>query len=346
MVSCSIAAAKVFGLFSLDGSGVLAWTKDPSPAEWDHALAVLSGHPLQSCLWGDARRTVDGIVQHRWLARCNGEPIWMIRVEERKVPGGKIAWAPRGPTGRTADMSLSVPPGFEERLRAEGFTLLICDPWVEDRETAQRHAKAARTKPRTIWIDLSAGKDAVFGNLHKHVRNGVRRAAKIGVGVETTCDPDRIGEFVDLCSSISVRKGFELRATSDFVNTLLKDSRNNGDAEAVLFVSLKDGKLGAGLIALRVGQSVHMIFAGTNRDLRQERVGEACQWGVMEWAIMRGCTRYDLEGIDPANNASVYEFKKRLGGEEITLRGHIHLPLKFLGRAMSWLVRLGAEFRK
>ena len=110
-------------------------------------------------------------------------------------------------------------------------------------------------------------------------------------------------------------------------------------------MSLKDGKLGAGLIALRVGQSVHMIFAGTNRDLRQERVGEACQWGVMEWAIARGCTRYDLEGIDPANNVSVYEFKKRLGGEEITLRGHVHLPLKFSGRAMSWLVRLGAELR-
>ena len=64
--------------------GALQWDKDPPPAEWDHALAALSGHPLQSCLWGDARGTVDGIVQHRWLARCNGEPIWMIRVEDAK----------------------------------------------------------------------------------------------------------------------------------------------------------------------------------------------------------------------------------------------------------------------
>jgi hypothetical protein len=323
--------------------GALEWDKDPPPAEWDHALAALSGHPLQSCLWGDARRAVDGIAQHRWLVRRDGEPIWMVRVEERKVLSGKVAWAPRGPTGRTADMSLSVAPGFDERLRAEDFSLLICDPWVADRETAEPHIKAARTKPQTIWIDLSAGKDAVFSNLHKHVRNGVRRAAKIGVSVETTCDPKRIGEFVDLCSSISAQKGFELRATSDFVNTLLKDSRNNKDAEAVLFVSSKDGKLGAGLIALRVGHSVHMIFAGTNRDLRQERVGEACQWGVMEWAIARGCTRYDLEGIDPANNASVYEFKKRLGGEVITLHGHVHVPLNLSGRAMSGLIRFGAK---
>lgn len=324
--------------------GALQWEKDPPAAEWDRALAGLSGHPLQSCLWGDARFALDGIAQHRWLARRDGEPVWMIRVEARRVLGGKIAWAPRGPTGRTADLSLALPPGFEKQLKAEGFSLLICDPWVR---TTGRLATglddAGRPNAKTIWLDLSLGRDVLFKNLHKHVRNGVRRAAKAGVSVETTCDPERIGEFVDLCRGISARKGFELRMTSALINTLLNHSRNSKDVEAVLFVSLKDGTLGAGLFILRAGQSVHLIGAGTNRDLRTERVGEACQWGVIEWAIARGCTRYDLEGIDPANNPSGYEFKRRLGGDEITLPGHIHTPLKFSGRAMSWLIRLGAN---
>jgi hypothetical protein len=324
--------------------GSLDWEKDPPPEAWDHALAELAGHPLQSCLWGDARGAVDGIVQHRWLARRNGEPVWMIRVEERKVLGGKIAWAPRGPTGRTADMSLSVPIGFDERLQAEGFSLLISDPWVDmSNVPPRRDAEVVRSGPQTIWLDLSAGKDIVFKNLHKHVRNGVRRAAKEGVTVETTCDPVRITEFIDLCSRISIRKGFELRVTSEFLKVILDGSKDHKDTEAVLFESRKAGKLGAGLIILRVGKSAHMISAGTNRDLRQERVGEACQWGVIEWAIARGCTRYDLEGIDPANNRSVYEFKKRLGGEEIALRGHVHRPLNLTGRAMSWLIRSGAH---
>jgi peptidoglycan pentaglycine glycine transferase (the first glycine) len=324
--------------------GELQWEKDPPAAEWDHALAGLFGHPLQSCLWGDARRTLDGIVQHRWVARRDGEPIWMIRVEERKVPGGKIAWAPRGPTGRTAELSMSMPPGFEKHFKAEGFSLLISDPWVEIGDgPAKRCDNVRHPKPQTIWIDLSVGEDVVFKNLHKHVRNGVRRAAKAGVSVHTTCDPERIREFVELCSSISVRKGFELRVTSACIKAVLKDSRNKKDVEAVLFVSLKDGKLGAGLFILRAGQSVHLIGAGTNRDLRQERVGEACQWAVIKWAIARGCTRYDLEGIDLANNRSVYDFKKRLGGREITLHGHAHTPLKLSGWAMSRLIRLGGH---
>ena len=322
----------------------LEWEKDPPSAAWDRALSWLFGHPLQSCLWGDACRDLNGIAQHRWLARQNGAPIWMIRIEERKVFGGKIAWGPRGPTGRTADLSLSIPPGFDEYLKAEGFWLLVCDPWVGiglGSSTARRDAR--RPRPQTIWINLSLGKDVVFENLHKHVRNGIRRAAKAGVSVETTSDPDRIFEFVDLCRSISVRKGFELRVTSAFIGTLVEHSKNNSDIEAALFVSLKDGKLGAGLFILRAGRSVHLIAAGTNRDMRQERVGEACHWGVIEWAIERGCTRYDLEGIDPANNPSVYEFKKRLGGKEITLHGHEHRPLNFPGRALSRLIRLRAN---
>jgi hypothetical protein len=320
--------------------GALEWEKDPPAAEWDHALAALSGHPLQSCLWGDARFALDGIVQHRWLARRDGEPVWMIRVEERRVLGGKIAWAPRGPTGRTADLSLALPPGFEKQLKAAGFSLLIRDPWVR---TTGRLATglddAGRPKPRTIWLDLSPGGDVIFKNFHTQMRKGVRRAARAGIHVETTCDPARIAEFVELCSSISHEKGFALRVTSTLIKFLLDHSGIGADVEAVQFVTLKDGELGSGLFVLRVGKNVHQIFGGTNRDLSTERVGEACQWGVIEWALARGCTRYDLEGIDPANNPSVYEFKKRLGGEEITLHGHAHTPLTFSGRAMSRFIR-------
>lgn len=321
---------------------VLAWEKDPSPEAWNRALAQLGGHPLQSYLWGDARRTVDGIAQHRWLARHAGEPVWMIRVEERGVLGCKIAWAPRGPTGRTAQMSLSVPTGFEERLKAEGFSLLVCDPWVNiGDDPALRPADAVWPRPQTIWLDLSVGRDVLFKKCHTQMRKGVRRAARAGVRVETTADPQQIREFVALCGSISKKKGFALRMTSGLIEFLLRQAGNEKDVQAVQFVAVKDGKIGSGLLVLRVGENVHQIYGGTDRDMRQDRVGEACQWGVIEWAIERGCTHYDLEGIDPVNNPTVYEFKKRLGGKEVTLCGHVHYPLTVSARAMARLIRLG-----
>jgi CelD/BcsL family acetyltransferase involved in cellulose biosynthesis len=264
----------------------------------------------------------------------------MIRVEERKVLAGKIAWAPRGPTGCRAEFSLSMPPGFEEHLKAEGFSLLITDPWVKSEGTFN---DVRQLKPKTIWLDLSVGKDVIFKNFHTQMRKGVRRAARGGISIETTCNPEKIDKFVDLCSSIGHKKGFQPRLTADLIKFLLRHSGNDADVEAMQFVALKDNNVGSGLFVLRVGESVHQIFSGTNRDLRQDRVGEACQWGVIEWAVARGCTRYDLETIDRINNPSVYEFKKRLGGEQVTLQGHTHTPLKFSGRVMSWLIRLGAR---
>lgn len=321
----------------------LEWEKDPPAARWDQALAGLGGHALQSCLWGDARQQLDGIVQHRWLALRAGEPTWMIRVEERKVLGGKIAWAPRGPTGRTADMSLSLPGGFAERLKAEGFSLFVYDPWVRVAgRPKDASGRGGLTSPQTIWLDLAAGKEALFANFHTQMRWGIRRAARGGIRVETTRDAKAIGEFVALCGSISQAKGFDLRLTAALVNSLLEHSATDGHVEAAQFVALKDGKLGSGILVLRAGKNVHQIFSAVNRQMRQDRVGEACQWAVIEWAIERGCTRYDLEGIDPVNNPSVYEFKKRLGGEEITLHGHAHQPLNLFGRAMSGLIQLGS----
>src|SRR5262245_42601397 len=82
-------------------SDELVWRNDLDSEAWDRALAALGGHPLQSALWGDARREVDGIADHRWVAMSSGVPVWMIRIEERRLPiAGWVGWAPRGPTGK------------------------------------------------------------------------------------------------------------------------------------------------------------------------------------------------------------------------------------------------------
>jgi peptidoglycan pentaglycine glycine transferase (the first glycine) len=315
----------------------LVWIKDPPAAEWDCALATLRGHPLQSSVWGQARAMVHGVVEHRWLLRRSDRPVWMIRVEERKIgPIAKIAWAPRGPAGETAELSLSTPPGFSERLRAEGFSLLITDPWIKvNGEATHSPDDVGGTRPRTIWLDLSQGADAIFQGFHKLTRWGVRRAVRGGVVVQATSDAGRIGDFVNLCVSISDRKGFEPRVTPEMIYTLLSLSSYSENMKAVQFVSLKDSKLGSGLFVIRVGRSLHQIWGGFNRDFRQDHAGEACQWAVIEWALAQGCTRYDLEGIDPINNPSVYQFKRRLGGEEVTLHGHKHFPVSCIGRLAS-----------
>ncbi len=310
----------------------IEWREDVGNDEWDHALAFLRGHPLQSALWGEARRAVERMRDYRWMAIKDGTPFWMMRFEERRVPGvGRIAWAPRGPTGTDA---LVAPEGLAERLRLAGFALLVTDPWVPV-ASATADKPPLSTRPRTIWVNLEIGEEAVWNALHPQMRKGVRRADRGNVVVETTEDARAISSFVSLCAETSRRKGFDLRVSEELVRTLLKCAPGS-DAEAALFVARHGSSFGSGLFTIRVGRSIHQIWGATSRDLRQQRVGEAVQWAAMKWAFEHRCTLYDLEGIDPTSNRSVYEFKRRLGGDALTLTGKQYLPLSARGRIIAW----------
>lgn len=317
----------------------IVWRVDVGRKEWDRTLALLGGHPLQSALWGDARRVAEGMRDHRWMALKNGTPFWMMRVEERRLPGvGRIAWAPRGPAG----IEVLVPPdGLAQRLRSAGFLLLVTDPWIRV-DSAVLDEPSMRRRPRTIWIDLSAGEDAVWNAFHPQLRKGARRADRGNVVVETTHDLREISTFVALCAETSRQRGFDLRVSESLVAALLAEPAPESDVEAALFVAKRDSAFGSGLLVIRVGRSVHQIWGATSRELRQERVGEAVQWAATKWALQRHCTRYDLEGIDPATNKTVYEFKKRMGGDEVALAGKHYMPLGARGRVVAWF---DAHFR-
>ena len=310
----------------------LQWRNDIGSQAWDSALAALGGHPLQSALWGDARKAVDTVSDHRWMALRAGAPVFMARIEERRLPAiGWIGWTPRGPSGEFAE---ELPAVLLAQLKRSGMQLLVSDLWRDmGAETA-----ASAGAPRTIWIDLSGGREAVSRNLDKQWRYGVGRAQRMGVTVDCSPGETDLAEFFALCRSISERKHFDLPGSSALMQRLLSGS--NPDVEARLFLARYRGRLGAGAFVIRCGRSLHFFWGATDRGAADARVGEAVQWAVIEWGLEQGCTRYDLEGVDPAANPGTYAFKKKMGGAEVTLRGKQYHPVGLRGRALAWLDRL------
>jgi len=314
----------------------LVWEKDPPAAEWDRALARLSGHPLQSALWGEARRLADGRNDRRWMGLRNYEPIWLARIEQRRVLGGWVGWVPRGPTGDTASGS-DLPAFVRQELRREGMVLLITDRWAEQPLDSQRRNASA---VRTIWLDLSRGREAIWKNLDNVWRYNVGLARRRGVTVDVASNPDEIAGFASLCNTVAKTKGFILPGSAALMIELL---RSQGDeVEARLFLARLKGALRAGVFVIRCGRSLHYFWGGTDRSPPQVRAGEAAHWAAIEWGLAQGCTRYDLEGIDPKENLGTYVFKKKMGGTEVTLSGKRYFPTGPYGRIVSWLaVRAG-----
>lgn len=318
----------------------LEWQGDVDSVAWDRALAALGGHPLQSALWGDARRRIDGIRDHRWMALRAGDPIAMFRIEERKVPlVGIIGWSPRGPTSGAPLGLETLPDELRARLGGLGVKLLVTNPWKK--MTGVPNTIARHNAFRSIWIDLGAGQDAVWARLDKGWRYGVRHAGRLGVEVLGTQASGDVEKFFALCMNLSQVKGFDLPGSLPLLLDLLRSE--GGNVEAKLFVARCDGELAAGAVVFRCGASLHYFWGATDRRFRKECPGEAVQWGAIEWAIAKGCKLYDLEGIDPKANPGTFAFKKKMGGAEVDLCGKEYFPVGMLGYPLAWLDALRSK---
>lgn len=311
----------------------LTWRSDLSHEEWDRNLANIGGHPLQSALWGEARKEFDGLPCEYWAAFNEETPVVMARAESRKLSLiGTVAWLPRGPAVGE-NTSAHILGGLKHALKKNKHILYVSDHW---KKVDQKNVSGSEcdTCPKTIWIDLEPGKEQLWQNLDKQWRYGVGRAAREGVVVEQTTLKEEVSAFFDLCSQVSKDKGFELPASLPLMLRLLSIQYHE-NVDAHLFVAKVDNELAAGAFILRCGKSIHYFCGATDRKFNHERAGEAVQWAVIEWALEQGCSLYDLEGIDPVNNPGVYSFKKKMGGEEILLADKSIKGLNQKGRIIS-----------
>ena len=298
---------------------------------WDRNLALLNGHPLQSALWGEARKQVDGYDSLYLMLQDNGVPVWMARVETRKLPIlGKVAWIPRGLSVPTGVVSVDIEAAFRLELSKRGFCMSIIDKYEEAVTDSDVH---------TIWIDLGQELDLLKKRIDKQWMYGVRRAAREGVETVRASSAIEVSEFYRMSLEVSQRKGFELPGSEALMQQLLRSTSALGQ-EMHLFLAKHEGKIGAGVFVARSGRHAHYFWGASDRALSRQRVGEAVQWAVIEWALAQGCNRYDLEGIDPINNPGVYAFKKKMGGDEVRLRGKFTTPLNWRGAVIQFSGRL------
>jgi hypothetical protein len=319
----------------------ICWREVLDSAVWDRALLELGGHPLQSALWGDARRAADGIEDRRVMASEDGKPWLMARMELRPVPvlHGFVGWIPRGPAGAAIDRDLIA--GLTEAAHFRPL-LVVTDRWCEFPAIERSDTKSPR-RPETIWIDLAAGKDTIWKRLDKQWRYGVGKAHRAGVSVAQSRTEDDKARFIGLNREISDRKGFGVSLSRTALDYLLAADAC-GSVSAHLFVARTEGAFAAAALILKCGSTVHYISGGTDRRFSKQRVGEALQWSIIEWAIVEGARLYDLEGIDRKRNPGTFAFKKKMGGCEVVLRGKEYFALSRSGVVAATFDRLRDRF--
>lgn len=311
-------------------SSSAVWMECKDVQHWDSALALIGGHPLQSMLWGNARAISEG---GRYLAlvhqAAGGAVDGLARVDIRRLPLiGHVAWIPKGPVIASAASHL-VERDLFDALRERGFLAYITDRYQSNDQPGGSPVASA---PRTIWLDLSLGLDQLSRNLDSQWRYGARRALREGVVVRTTSEPVDVSAFFRLCDALSSDKGFTLPGSEPLMQALIRSSSPDGGVGMALYVAEVGGVIAGGAFIARSGRHLHYFWGASDRRYSKHRVNEALQWQVIQDGVAAGMTRYDLEGIDPVGNPGVCQFKRKMGGQEVALRGHDVTPLSLTGR--------------
>jgi len=303
------------------------WTNNFDPNKWDYYIANFNGHPLQSALWGEARKAVDGIKSQYFSHFLDDDtPDFMARVETRSIRGiGDIAWIPKGPIQHAANPSVF--NEFKEILKKNKYKLLITDEYSLSAETSANTIE-------TIFIDLSQNTDTLFSNLDKQWRYGVRRAKKEGVEISKTQSDIKVAEFFKLCQKISESKSFELPGSLELINYLLSHTFNE-NVQFELVSAEFEKQLISGAVIAKSGEHLHYFWGASDRNFPKLRGGEAVQWEIIESGAKENFQRYDLEGIDRINNPGVFAFKKKMGGDIVNLTGKHYIPLNTIGTILK-----------
>lgn len=317
------------------------WRNDLEPTEWDARLAHLGGHPLQSALWGDARRHVDGIEDLRLMLGDEASTTMMARIEKRRAPLlGNIAWIPKGPAHTRAPASADR-QALIDRLGGLHFILTLDNPYPD--EFIGATGKRVGRPVHTAIVPLSIGEGALWDRLDRQWRYGVGRAAREGVVIEETRHMTDVHQFASLCEAISEQKAFALPGSPALMQRLI-EAGETGAVTAHLFVARSAKRLAAGALVIRVGRRLHYFWGGTDRAYKHKRPGEALHWHIMRWAILQGMTAYDLEGVDPVRNPGTYRFKLKMGAVETELPPSTAFTHVWQGRAalrlLQWTKRL------
>lgn len=174
----------------------------------------------------------------------------------------------------------------------------------------------------TLLLDLRSGLEDLRKGLDQKWRNCLNRAQKNNLTVIEGDDDRLFGDFIDIYKEMHDRKGF---VESSDVNEFRRIQQClPKEYKLRIFLCYQDDIPCAGVICSAIGKTGIYMFGATSNVGMKTNGSYLLQWKVVEWLKNRGCTVYDLHGIDKVKNPGTYHFKAGLcakNGKEVQFLG-------------------------
>ena len=161
----------------------------------------------------------------------------------------------------------------------------------------------------TVLVDLFQDARRLRSGLHKKWRYELTRSEQEGLHIEIGDDESVCERFMGIYREMRQQKLFESRIMPEFFLQLPKE-----ELGLTVLIALRDGQPVGGHVLSVLGSTAIYLFGATNSAGRNARAGYLLHWEAMSYAKARGCSWYDLGGVDPIENPGGFLFKTRMGG--------------------------------
>lgn len=191
-----------------------------------------------------------------------------------------------------------------------------------------------------IILDLRVGTNALWENLSRSRRKGIKKALNEDFSFEFSKDITLIPEFYDFLSTSYRRIKLPHPDIAHFYNLV---RIFNPDNYALFSIKYKSVNV-AILFALIYKSTLYGYYIGIshNEDINKLKPMDLFFWELIEWAVMNKISFYDWMGAGKPNKQyGVRDFKLQFGGELVNFGRYekVNYPLIYV------LSKLGLYFR-
>lgn len=299
--------------------------------EWELQARCFRDYSLyQSWAYLQVRAASKGQILRRILLEDETGPCCMAQVRIIRVPllPLKIGYVQWGPIMRRTDRLDSIPVEalirFRMSLVPESvhvlrivpnlYTTDVAASWKEEFERAGwKHVSSVKPY-HTFLFPLDIPEEAMRKTLHRKWRAALNKAAQRGLAVSESGDMKYLKILNELYRSSQEKKQFQGLEIEEYIRTqeqLLPNQKLNA-----VIISENETPLSIDVNSYLGDTSLGLFQSTSDRGL-EINASYLAWWETFLAARRAGMKRYDMGGVDPEKNASVYQFKKRIGGNEV-----------------------------
>jgi lipid II:glycine glycyltransferase (peptidoglycan interpeptide bridge formation enzyme) len=175
--------------------------------------------------------------------------------------------------------------------------------------------RTENVKPyRTILLPLDKSEEELRKNLDPRWRNRLNKALKANLEIRCSTNGEYFVTFENLYRQLSDRKKFTALELEVFKNS--QKSLPEHEKMRLVAAYCQDEPIAVNINSC-LGDTAIVLFAAGNQNAHSFAANNLVWWQSFMTACQAGMKFCDLGGIDPVANPGVYEFKKKVGGEEM-----------------------------